>query len=73
MKYAIEQRLRLIDFLLHQYGTINRSALEDYFGVSTPQASIDIQEYLRRAPDNAAYCKKRKTYVRTDEFKRVWL
>ena len=34
MRYAIEQRLRLIDFLLHQYGSVNRSALEDYFGVS---------------------------------------
>jgi len=72
MRYAIEQRLRMLDFLLHQYGSVNRSALEDYFGVSTPQASLDIQEYMRLAPGNAAYCKTAKAYIRTDAFKRVW-
>lgn len=36
MQYAIEQHLRLLDFLLAQYGTVNRSSLEDYFGISTP-------------------------------------
>ena len=72
MRYAIEQRLRMLDFLLHQYGSVNRSALEDYFGVSTPQASLDIQEYMRLAPGNVTYCKSRKTYTRTDAFKRVW-
>ena len=51
---------------------MNRSALEDYFGVSTPQASLDIQEYMRLAPGNAAYCKTAKAYIRTDAFKRVW-
>lgn len=72
MKYAVEQRLRLIDFLLAQYGTVNRSAVMDFFGVSMPQASSDIQSYLSRAPGNAAYCMTRKTYVRSATFKRVW-
>ena len=72
MRYAIEQRLRMIDFLLNQYGSVNRSALEDYFGISTPQASADIAEYLRLAPSNAAYDKGRKTYTRTSAFKRLW-
>lgn len=72
MKYAVEQRLRLIDFLLSQYGAVNRSAVMDFFGVSMPQASLDIQAYLALAPSNAAYCLTRKTYVRATGFKRVW-
>ena len=70
--YAIEQRLRLVDFLLCHYGTLNRSALEDYFGISTPQASLDIRLYLQRAPNNATYDKTRKAYVRSSSFQRVW-
>lgn len=72
VRYAIEQRLRLIDFLLSQYGTVNRSAVMDFFGVSMPQASADIKAYLARAPGNAAYSLNQKTYVRTDAFQRVW-
>jgi hypothetical protein len=70
--YAIEQRLRLIDFLLAQYGYVNRSALIDYFGVSMPQASHDVREYLKLAPRNATYCLTQKAYLRSDDFKRVY-
>lgn len=70
--YAIEQRLRMIDFLLHQYGEINRSALEFYFGISTPQASADFSAYLKLAPGNAVYDPRANAYVRTDKFVLVW-
>lgn len=71
--YAIEQRLRLIDFLLHQYGTLNRSALVDYFGISTPQAAADIKLYLQIAPNDCiGYDKRRKCYVRLGGFQRVF-
>jgi hypothetical protein len=70
--WAIVQRLRFIDFLLAQYGTLNRGALMDYFGISTPQASADIKAYLQFAPGNAVYDRAAKTYRRTEEFKRVW-
>lgn len=72
LTYAVEQRLRLIDFLLQHYGTLNRSAIMDYFGVSMPQAAMDIREYLTVAPDNAFYDKSAKTYRRSDFFVRVW-
>jgi len=72
LKYAVEQRLRFIDFLLHQYGTLNRSAIMDYFGVSSPQASRDIQDYIVLAPGNTVYDKNAKTYLRGSGFKRVW-
>lgn len=65
-------RLRFIDFLLEQYGTLNRSALCNYFGISIPQASKDIHAYLARAPGNMVYDTRAKMYLRADEFKRVW-
>jgi hypothetical protein len=65
-------RMRFIEFLLEQYGTINRSALCKFFGISTPQASIDIQAYLALAPGNMVYDNSAKMYRRGDEFKSVW-
>jgi hypothetical protein len=72
MKYAIEQRLRLIDFLVANYGHIRRAMIMDYFGVSMPQASMDIQEYIKLAPHNLQYDKSNKVYIKTDQFVRVW-
>lgn len=72
MRYATEQRLRLLDFLLAQYGYVNRCALMDYFGISTPQASADISEYLSLCPGNAAYDLSQKCYVRSQNFVRYW-
>ncbi len=72
MKYAIQQRLRFIDFLCHQYGSINRSALVDYFGLSVPQATKDLKEYMKIAPDNIRYSHTQKVYLSNPEFVRVW-
>jgi hypothetical protein len=73
MKYAIEQRLRLIDFLAAHYGRINRDELTDYFGISIPQATKDFKDYMKIAPDNIRYSHSLKVYVRNKEFERVWL
>lgn len=70
--YAIEQRLRFIDFLVHQYGHVNRSALMDYYGVSMPQASEDIRQYRELAPHNLEYDGSAKTYRQSYCFVRVW-
>ena len=67
-----QARLRFIDCMLQHYGSLNRSVLEDYWGLSTPQVSIDIREYTKAAPLNLVYDKSRKTYVRTSEFKRAF-
>ena len=72
MKYAVEQRIRFIDFLLHQYGNVNRSALVDWFGISVPQATKDIKDYLKIAPDNMRYSVNLKSYLKNPEFVRVW-
>lgn len=70
--YAIEQRLRFIDFLVHQYGHVNRSAVMDYYGVSTPQASDDLKTYMATAPDNLVYDGSAKTYRRGPNFQRSY-
>lgn len=72
MRYAEEQRLRLIDFLLGHYGSVRRSAIMDFFGVSQPQASADIKRYMEVAPGNMRYDKSEKAYVKLTAFKRKW-
>ena len=72
MSYAQTQRLRLIDFLVDHYGTVRRTAVMDYFGVSQPQASADIKRYIELAPANIAYDKSAKAYVKSAAFQRVW-
>lgn len=72
MTYAQEQRQRMIDFLLAQYGTLNRGALVDYFGISMPQASRDVQDYIKRAPGNAIYDGTARCYIRGTQFKRLY-
>ena len=70
---ALEQRLRFIDLLLDTYGTFNRATAEDFFGISTPQVSLDIAAYIAAAPLNIEYNRTLKTYVRRAGYKRVFV
>lgn len=70
MNQAQQTRLRTIDLLLDHYGTLNRVTLEDFFGISTPQASVDFATYLKVAPGNMAYDMSRKCYVKQPTFVR---
>ena len=72
MKYAIQQRLRFIDCMLAYYGYINRITIMDYFGISQPQTSKDIQEYIKIAPNNIEYSKRNRRYNCTTTFVRIW-
>lgn len=47
---------------------MNRSDLVERFGVSVPQASIDISTYRDLAPDNLEYDASAKRYVATSQF-----
>jgi predicted DNA-binding transcriptional regulator YafY len=62
------RRLEFIDFRLYWEGRVNRSDLMDFFGVSVPQASLDLAKYLEIAPDNITYDRTEKAYVATDKF-----
>ena len=55
LSYAVEQRMRLLDFMLKHFGHFNASALCDYFGISEPQAARDVRLYKRLNPYNVLY------------------
>jgi len=70
--YAVEQRLRMIDFLLKHYGCLRRVALMDYFGISMPQASADIKEYMKLVPQNMQYDSCQKMYRKSTTFQPIY-
>lgn len=72
MTYAIEQRLRMIDFLLANYGSVAPKQLVDFFGISKPQASVDFRMYNSRAPGNMIYLHATLCWYTTASFKRVY-
>lgn len=72
LRPALLLRLQFIDCMLGNYGTINRNVIEDFFALSTPQASADMGLYLEAAPDNAVYDRSARTYRRTESFKRLF-
>jgi len=72
VKYALEQRLRLIDFLLHHYGSVARVELMDYFGIEQATATRDLLAYRELAPNNAVLNQSTKRYIKAENFKRVW-
>jgi len=62
----------MIDFLVFQYGHINRGALVDYFGIASACATRDFKLYKEMAPANLVFNDSDKCYYRTKDFKRVW-
>ena len=68
-RWGPERRLEFIDFRLLWDGTINRSELVDFFGISTQQASSDLARYAEVAPGNLLYDKRAKTYRAAAGFK----
>lgn len=68
-RWGQDRRLEFIDFRLYWDGRVNRSSLTDFFGISIPQASLDLAEYQAQAPGNTIYDRTEKAYVATPEFK----
>jgi predicted DNA-binding transcriptional regulator YafY len=66
-----ERRLEFIDFRLYWEGRVNRSDLVNFFGVSVPQASLDLAKYQELAPQNAIYDRTEKAYVASEVFKPI--
>lgn len=69
--WSTEARLKFIEFRLYWEGRINRGDLQNHFGISTPQASLDLKAYAELAPGNFEYDKQRKAYFATTCFKPV--
>ncbi len=67
-RWGQDRRLEFIDFRLLWEGRINRSDLTSFFGISVPQASLDLARYQELAPRNAEYDKSEKVYLATANF-----
>lgn len=67
-RWGAEQRLEFIEFISYWEGSINRSHITEHFGVSVPQASIDLANYQRIAPHNLQYDLSSKRYVAARDF-----
>lgn len=61
--WSEQQRLLFVERLLYWRGTINRSDLCYYFGISLPQASKDLVSYTTLNPGACQYDVRRKCYV----------
>ncbi|GAB2930864.1 helix-turn-helix transcriptional regulator [Hafnia psychrotolerans] len=71
-RWGQERRLEFIDYRLRWDGQINRSSITDFFGISVPQASLDLNEYTKLAPDNLQYDMSARVYRSTGLFQPVF-
>jgi hypothetical protein len=67
MNWARKQRLEFIRKFLQEHGKINRSDIQKEFGISVPQASLDIGEYKKSNKGTIKYCPKLKHYKLTGD------
>ncbi len=68
LRWGVGKRLEFIEFRLFWEGRVNRSDLMEQFGISVNQASADLNRYIALAPNNMAYDKSARTYVRGPDF-----
>lgn len=73
VRWGVERRLEFIESRLFWEGFVNRGDLMAFFGISVNQASADLNRYLGMAPDNMAYDKSGRAYVRGDRFDPLFL
>lgn len=66
--WSQDKRIEFIDFRLQWSGRINRGDLTDFFGISVPQASLDLARYIEWRPANVFYDKSSKAYLKSKEF-----
>lgn len=73
LRWGVEQRLEFIEFRLFWEGVVNRADITSYFGVSVPQASLDLAKYLELAPKNLSYDRSGKRYVASTDFRPIFM
>lgn len=67
-RWGQARRLAFIDLRLQYDGKINRRDLQQFFDISTPQASADLDSYKKLASENLRYDASSRTYVALDTF-----
>ena len=65
MRWFQQQRMEWIAETLRVFGCINRVHLERKFGISTPQASVDLNRFMHAYPGAMYYDQSLKRYVAT--------
>lgn len=68
-RWVKERRLEFIEFRLRWEGRLNRGDLVSFFGISVPQASLDIAKYIELAPGNLTYDRSSRVYLVSPTFK----
>jgi hypothetical protein len=63
LSWAEEQRQLWIFEMLHIYGYINRQHLMKKFRISMPQASKDLNRFVKLHPNTGKYDVNRKCYI----------
>lgn len=71
--WTLSRRFEFIEWRLFWEGQINRSDLEETFGISTPQASVDLRNYREVAANNIDYNLTEKSYLPTTGMKPQFL
>jgi len=72
ISWGQDRRLQFIDFRLRWSGQLNRTDLTEYFGISIPQASLDVSLYSSHAPGNLEYDRGTKTYLPGEHFQALY-
>ena len=71
-RWSQDRRLEFIDFRLRWDSRLNRSDLTDFFGISVPQASLDIAKYIDLAPRNLVYDRSSRVYIASSDFQPLY-
>lgn len=72
-KWSARARLIYIERIAYWRGFLRRADISKHFGVSVPQASADIAEYLRLNPGSLDYDRRAKRYVAANDFvPKIW-
>ena len=70
--FSVIVRLMWIDGVIDNDGEINRSEISQAFGISTPQASIDLRRYMELNPSRIGYDVRGKCYQKIEGSKPLY-
>jgi hypothetical protein len=73
ISWGQHRRLQFIDFRLRWSGKLNRTDLTEYFGISIPQASLDVALYSSLSQGNMEYDRGSKAYLTTANFRPLYV
>lgn len=65
-RFAIIVRMMWIDEVIEEDGQINRSDIMRAFGLSNPQASLDLKRYMAANPRRIAYDPSARCYIKIE-------